>query len=407
MYTYVGDIKMNKNAAKYYELKNRYQNLLYKISFDIIKNKFRTEHVVSDVLEILSRHLGTFDKVEDYRTAYLAVMLTKKLAREEFEDFEHIEKEFDGFCEDDELKFFEVDTYSILRALENLDERYSFILVLRYEFGFDDDGMADLLNTHPASIRNRLCNATQALNKALDDLALSGAKMEQDAKSKICMVLPSFVNNLGASFLSIECEEQEFSEEYQHTTQYTPPPQKHKTNTRVSFGVVILCILMIVLQVFKPRLFDKIELFLKGKDVNSSQIETTIDTDETSKPFVFTPIKPKKIPNSYMLINEETTDNSYYARYVYIVTNHTYWEMTLTQKLYDPEYYEQIKEYSPKYLRDFPHLDTIYYEKDGQGIVFFHYEGYTFIITFEPREISDAKALADSINIDEFRWRYE
>lgn len=401
---------MNKNAAKYYELKNRYQNLIYKISFDIIKNKFRTEHVVSYTLEILSKHLGTFDKVEDYRTAYLAVMLAKTFAQEEFEEFEHIEKEFEGFCEDDELKFFEVDTYSILYALENLDEHYSFILALRYEYGFDDEGMAHLLNTHPAGIRSQLCRATNALNKALDDLAVSGAKMEQNPKDKLCAALPSFINNLGASFLSIECEEQVFSEEYQHTTQYTPPPQRHKTSARVSVGAVIFIIILFVLEAlsvfFRPTLSDRIERLFKEKDSSSSKIETIIDTDETSKPFVFTPIKPRKIPQSYVLIDEETTDNSYYARYVRVISNLTQWEITITQKLYDPEYYEQIKQYSPKYLRDFPHKDTIYYEKDELGVVFFHYEGYTFIITFEPRELSDVKSLANSITTDEFRWRY-
>jgi hypothetical protein len=132
----------------------------------------------------------------------------------------------DVFSDVDELSFFEVDTYSIIRALEELPERYSFYLVLRYEYGFDDEGMADLLGTHPANIRSELCRATNALNTRLNDVAVAGAERVENAKDMVCAVLPSFVNNIGAAFLSMECEPVEFSEEFEEVAVYTPPPPK-------------------------------------------------------------------------------------------------------------------------------------------------------------------------------------
>lgn len=391
---------MDKKAAKFYELKEKYQNILYKISFDVVQNRLRAERVVLKVLESLSRHLGTFDDVNSYKTAYIAVMLTK-IEAEGIEDASSTGD--DVFSDVDELSFFEVDTYSIIRALEELPERYSFYLVLRYEYGFDDEGMADLLGTHPANIRSELCRATNALNTRLNDVAVAGAERVEDAKDKVCAVLPSFVNNIGAAFLNMECEPVEFSEEFEEVAVYTPPPPKPYE----SKGIYVLCIigaivfaLFIAMVRFNPTFLTDIGL-----------VEPEIESSSTSKlqlvtssEFVFKPVKPSYTPTGYTILDEQTTDNTYYVCYAY----YDFDRITMTQTVYNPDMLNEANKYHPKYLRDFPKEDTIYYFDGEKSVIFFHDSGYTFTITSSSSDLYHVKILAQSIiEKNEFWWRYE
>ena len=82
--------------------------------------------------------------------------------------------------------------------------------------------------------------------------------------------------------------------------------------------------------------------------------------------------------------------------------------MLVAPTVYNPDMLNEANKHHPKYLRDFPKEDTIYYFDGEKSVIFFHDSGYTFTITSSSSDLYHVKILAQSIiEKNEFWWRYE
>lgn len=159
-----------------------YHEILYKVSFDILKDHYEAEDMVQEAIINFSRYSEKIDDINCKKTKGLIVTIVRNLSynaykkqnkviRIDHEEVATILDDEDYLVEKQLIRFER--SREIAGLLSRIKESYADIISLRYYYELTTEEIATLLGMEEGNVYARLSRARTALKKLLQKEGIS------------------------------------------------------------------------------------------------------------------------------------------------------------------------------------------------------------------------------------------
>lgn len=155
-------------------LYKNYRYLLYKVSYEILKEQFLAEDAVHNAFLKVSFHMDKIDDLDSLKTMRFLVIITKNTAIDMWrkrKNWNAHEKAIDDINEDEKpITELESDVDNcVIEAFYKLPEKYSDDFLLKYSCGYDNKRISEILGITESTIRQRLRRGKMILKQELEE----------------------------------------------------------------------------------------------------------------------------------------------------------------------------------------------------------------------------------------------
>lgn len=165
-------IDSEEDKRKFRVLFEKYHSLLYRISFDILKDTFLAEDALQEAYLKIARNIGKISDPESERTKCYLIKIIKSTALDLYRrNAKRREREVLVNGWEDNLPGTELrnDTEGILRELlVTLPVKYRSVYILKYVNRMDNVRIAEELGIKETNVRQRLLRGKKILIKKLE-----------------------------------------------------------------------------------------------------------------------------------------------------------------------------------------------------------------------------------------------
>ncbi|WP_100065994.1 RNA polymerase sigma factor [Miniphocaeibacter massiliensis] len=163
------------DVEKFEELYNKYKNLMFHVSYDILKDRAMAEDVVQ---QAFLKIIDIFDEINFEncnKTRNLFVLISKNLSLNIYRSRKNIEVTYleDSIInnfKDSKVDFeYENIENEVEKAILSLPDIYSDIIYLKYVQGYSNSEIANLFNLKEGTVRQRLNRGKEKLKEFLSE----------------------------------------------------------------------------------------------------------------------------------------------------------------------------------------------------------------------------------------------
>ncbi len=162
-------IDSEADKLKFEQIYEKYKDMVYNIAYRRLNDYHLSQEVVQDTFLYVAKTIGKYsDNINSEGTARLIAVIANRSAIRKYngerkENIEHIESV-------EEIVDFNCDAHSddyILDKIQNLDEKYSSVIILKCKYGFTVKEISDMLQLPQSIIKNRLHKGRLLLKESL------------------------------------------------------------------------------------------------------------------------------------------------------------------------------------------------------------------------------------------------
>ncbi len=162
-------IDSEADKHKFEQIYEKYKDMVYNIAYRRLNDYHLSQEVVQDTFLYVAKTIGKYsDNINSEGTARLIAVIANRSAIRKYngerkENIEHIESV-------EEIVGFNCDAHSddyILDKIQNLDEKYSSVIILKCKYGFTVKEISDMLQLPQSIIKNRLHKGRLLLKESL------------------------------------------------------------------------------------------------------------------------------------------------------------------------------------------------------------------------------------------------
>ena len=168
---YLTLIDDESDKLKFERIYNRYKNLLFNLSKEILKDSSLAEDAVHETFLRIAESLEKIEDVESQKTKGFLITITKNIAKTMLsKSKKHIslnfaENVFEAKSDVEE----ELDAKWLAQKIALLPEEYRDVLLLQYRYGCTGDALGKMLGISSSAARKRLQRARKKLGEMLDE----------------------------------------------------------------------------------------------------------------------------------------------------------------------------------------------------------------------------------------------
>ena len=174
---YLAMLDDDSQKALFSELYNKYEGMMYNISYKILQDSFLAEDAVHDAFMRLTGYISKIQDAKCHKTKALIVITTKSCAidiyrkrnRQFSEELTNLEDE--ELIDNTELPLDKViseeRSKELIGKLLNIRKEYMDVILLRYLYDYSTGQIAQILGLTPENARKRLSRAKQAAQRLL------------------------------------------------------------------------------------------------------------------------------------------------------------------------------------------------------------------------------------------------
>ncbi|MHB8061683.1 MAG: RNA polymerase sigma factor [Ruminiclostridium sp.] len=171
----------DKEYKKIEELYIEYRTMMYRIAYSILNDNVFSEDAVQQAFETIIINYDKFKNLTENRTKGLLILITKNtclniLKRKKIIEFVSFDDEMDDSCIDNPIENFIIsnESYSrLLKVIDDLDEKYSLVLQLKFVFGYTYSEISKLLSISDQVVRVRIYRAKKKIIECLKSEGLN------------------------------------------------------------------------------------------------------------------------------------------------------------------------------------------------------------------------------------------
>ena len=173
MFLYLAMIDSDADKSKFEILYSEYKNLMYYTANHILRNSNDAEDVVHQAFLKVIEILDTISSPRCHKTRALLVTITEHKAidlyREKQRNVLPLAEEYIGAAPAAEIERLAArDT--LAAAIASLPPRYRSVLLLRYDCGYSNAEIANILDTTEPNVRKLIQRAKEKLSAALSEM---------------------------------------------------------------------------------------------------------------------------------------------------------------------------------------------------------------------------------------------
>ena len=174
MLIYLAMLETDAEKAKFEIIYNEYKNLMYYVANKILNNKSDSEDVVHQAFLKVIENIHKINEPKCPQTRSLVVIITERKAI----DLYRQHKAHAGISIDEDTVQVavrsDIDSYSerslVAAAIAKLPERYRQLLLLKYDSGFSEHEIGELLSMTDANVKKTIQRAKTKLAAILNEL---------------------------------------------------------------------------------------------------------------------------------------------------------------------------------------------------------------------------------------------
>lgn len=172
---YLALIDEPSDKEKFRRIYELYKNIMYGTAMSILHNNADAEEAVQDSFLKIAKNIADISDAESVKTAAFINVITRnssldKLRRERPEESLPIDENIEDISSDvlgnvlmsDGRKF-------LLSAAEEMDDKYSSLMVLKFAYGYDNDSIAQILKLPKRTVENRIFRGKKILKEKLEE----------------------------------------------------------------------------------------------------------------------------------------------------------------------------------------------------------------------------------------------
>ena len=171
MFLYLAMIDSDADKSKFEILYSEYKNLMYYTANRILCNSSDTEDVVHQAFLKVIEILDTISSPRCHKTRALLVTITEHKAIDLYREKQRrnvlpLAEEYIGAAEIERLAARD----TLAAAIASLPPRYRSVLLLRYDCGYSNAEIANILDTTEPNVRKLIQRAKEKLSAALSEM---------------------------------------------------------------------------------------------------------------------------------------------------------------------------------------------------------------------------------------------
>lgn len=174
MFLYLAMIDSDTDKSKFEILYSEYKNLMYYTANRILRNSSDAEDVVHQAFLKIIEILNTISSPRCHKTRALLVTITEHKAIDLYREKQRrnvlpLAEEYIGAAPAAEIERLAArDT--LAAAIASLPPRYRSVLLLRYDCGYSNAEIANILDTTEPNVRKLIQRAKEKLSAALSEM---------------------------------------------------------------------------------------------------------------------------------------------------------------------------------------------------------------------------------------------
>lgn len=161
------------DIKKFEELYNKYKNLMYYVSFDILKDRMLAEDAVQQAFIKIIEIFNKIDLENCNKTRNLFVLISKNISinmynsRKSKGTVDLEDSHFDNLEDNTgELDYLNVEN-EVVNAIQILPDTYSDVIYLKFVEGYSNGEISKLLDISEGNIRQRIKRGKEKLKEIL------------------------------------------------------------------------------------------------------------------------------------------------------------------------------------------------------------------------------------------------
>lgn len=169
MIIYLQMLEIPEEKSKFEQIYLEYRDLMFYIANQILHNQSDSEDVVH---EAFLRVIKIIDKIEEAKcpkTKNLVVIITDRIAIDRYRlQFISLDEEGMDVFSTKDTENMEIHS-SLALAMASLPEKYRAVLMLRYDNGFSEAEVAQILSMSMANVHKTVQRAKKKLEEILEE----------------------------------------------------------------------------------------------------------------------------------------------------------------------------------------------------------------------------------------------
>lgn len=174
MLVYLAMLELEEDKIKFEKIYEKYKQIMFYVANKILKDEHLAEDAVHNAFLRIIKNIDKIDEVDSPRTKAFIVIIVERIAidfyrkrkREKVSDIEeeYKNREINFSIED------EVCESNLTIALAKLNESYFQVLSLKFQYGFSNKEIANVLNLGEENVYKRIQRARKKLKEILKEM---------------------------------------------------------------------------------------------------------------------------------------------------------------------------------------------------------------------------------------------
>ena len=148
----------------------KYRNLMYKVSYEILKDKHMSEDAIGETFERVIKNLHKIDEIDCPKTRNFLVIICRNVSINMYNKKNKIseceltdEMKDNNFKDPADMVVSKENVERMAKVISSLDSKYKDVFMLKYAHGMTTEEIAKMFDTNSDTVRKRLERARKKI----------------------------------------------------------------------------------------------------------------------------------------------------------------------------------------------------------------------------------------------------